>query len=726
MKKEKQSMTQNTPNDLYDFFRKHEKNMNNQNKGRNKQNNETMYSDHSQKLAFHKTPNLFNTSFPNNSFFKNAKYEMDQNNNFKKIFDIRRENTPKKDLSGSGLLQNPLFDDSKKNKLIIPIVKKKQPARREASRTKSKEPKQQNERGTSKPKRIPKRQKSARLKQMLANKQLKMKKKKRKEKIEKLFGKRTIMKWRKAAPKAKNRNKKKPIKFSRNPKINLFMKSRFERIRFHFNNNSDQIKKKFPFANLPKSLTYSFLEQCLKKDGNTVRLEMNRLEYMVNSVSPDHIRKFHKMNFLESLIPYLIFRMFGEMDEIKDFIFKLFSSYVKRNYRSFCSYKYLLAKNLDFFKMQKIFKKIVPQDCPELTQEFKFDFDRSRIRLVEYKAPGINRFSFYVDIFLLLVYTNAGIFYFIDDWRMLMYIFESLKKQQKFSLLKQFSKINSIKKINEKLNQTFGSSVVFSKFDFVQIIGEFEHIIFSKGLLDKLGIVPGGVDKAKPIVSQSVPEADCKIVDMRPQTPKQVITIGSSESDVESEAEKTRLDHIKTPDPGYLTKRPGISQKPVNYQMQFPTEKCHFLETFLKCSDTKSIVFYDFGSDLLKAKFDFGLIRVEELSPEDKMAIKQVVARLVGSESTRRVGKLIFEMVTSGSRSVKEYVRNLNLLQDFFLRVGEDNVPCSLRLGVIRVLYKMREMNGFLTKLFFGAKEDVQNQQKFQVISSLKKVKSYI
>ena len=515
---------------------------------------------------------------------------------------------------------------------------------------------------------------------------------------------------------------------SKNIDMKAMDKKKFERLQYIWGANARKISKVF----LQNRSFWDFAKFSAIRNNNAaqVRLGLNKLEYMLYYTLENQSRKHLCMSLYEFFVIYLFsanatsLEVTGKSD-VAGSSAELLSTYLKRTVKNVRSNGDVLKCNLKAEDAEILFKQLVPKMILDYSQELEFNFVAMRLKYVKIRSVGAVRFSFFIDLYLLDLYQQNGIVYFVDDLRFVVNIFHYLKNNRQMDFLREFTSTQSKSEIQAKIDHFFGSLEIqmFIKYKFENVFAEFENLILSRNLIKKVDL-NGNVKMTKDQVQDEPKKLSprlrrkCLFIIKNPKR-------GEKREKVKEPVEAKRV-HVKQESArrSFLTKRARFSRKPADETQNSGNRIVK--KRFLAVEGTSDVVFYNFGVDYLKSRFNFAKIKIEELSHNEKLILKHIVRNLLNDQDTECLGDLIYQMLTSNSSSIKEYMRNIDLFYEYFNRLREQYIPADLKFNVIQILYKIREMNRFLTKTFFkeeasGKKSGVAIKSGFQT-----KTESYI
>ena len=305
------------------------------------------------------------------------------------------------------------------------------------------------------------------------------------------------------------------------------------------------------------------------------------------------------------------------------------------------------------------------------------------------------RYSFYIDLYLLKIFIENGIHNFSDHPSIMYYVYKTLKTH---GMKTQWHELREILKGNDEVNFLLNPSYVDLKQEdigsmkFTQILGDFEYLIFKNNLLKNLGIKNMIVYCSKDGQNKVHIKGLRRLLKLNDGISGGVVCGKFDHFEQDEHEENEQMFECISED-----------EHPEDTIQDIPESKPKVTVTREVIVDKTldKIVFYDYGVTILKNYFDFSRLRIEELSENDKKLLKNIVFKYLDDRDKKVLGTLLYQILVFKSSNLKEYLRNLELFREYMTRFDHNCVPRTEKLGVVHVMFKVREMINFLNKVFF-------------------------
>jgi len=259
-----------------------------------------------------------------------------------------------------------------------------------------------------------------------------------------------------------------------------------------------------------------------------------------------------------------------------------------------------------------------------------------------------------------------------------------IRKDINKTIKHEFVKLNEIEFINECLE-------VFIK--------NFEKLIISKKLLYEFGIkkIYYYENEYKFNVFDNSESENTKNGKM--------IKFDSDNDILTSKKDKYKVMGKKTTKVSYLEKRSSITSNSDYSDSEdlksLKNKNKSTMSLSILNNDVSDIIFYDYGINLLKKMYNFEKLKIEDISNKEKLILKKIIVSLHEKKDSENTGNIIYQMITSNSENLKEYLRNIELFYEYMNRIGQENIPSMYAFKMIQILFKIREMIKFVTKKYF-------------------------
>lgn len=472
--------------------------------------------------------------------------------------------------------------------------------------------------------------------------------------------------------------------------------------------------------------------------GKEGRLRLNRLNFMIQKITPRPSRNYEQFSLFES---YLILKLFvlpqnqahAQFDT--EAVVQILSDYLGREKQSIYSQKENLENNTKFVNSIDLVEHLLFDHLGEDAQDFKFGRESEVVQIFEKEGTGVVRFSFLVDIFLLHFYILYNVTNFVDKMDMVIKIINALTNNSDFEIPQKYKlKTKWIKRVyyrTTKSKRRFIADydfMIFNEEKYIEMIGHFEEVIESKGW--KAGLIltnntfpqtrppalsAGLLPSENPVKSVSnddsiedftdsiirkvmKPKKDRKRLKRQKPRKSQATNIDISHQSSHNYFLSKRELEAETGKKNSAFKRVRHEQVPLETHPKSPASPVDCASPQMRAED---ICFLTFGIDHLKKQFNFQEIEVEELSRADK----EVLADLVGSEREAQdnLQKNILRMLLKQeSSSVKEFLRNASISLRNLRLLDLTHLDSKKVISVSQVFYKIEKVVEFIRNTSFA------------------------
>lgn len=363
---------------------------------------------------------------------------------------------------------------------------------------------------------------------------------------------------------------------------------------------------------------------------------------------------------------------------------------------------------------------------------FEFRENLENIRTIHFKKVISNmellykriRFSVVIDMYIMMKCIENKYDHFIEDYEIVFQMFDYLKKNKQFD----FSKLKTDetmpttpKKVDQIIEQN--SFLIFQRDKYIKKIIDFENLILEKKIIENF-------IESLPFenLAQSI-----KVKFHNSSSKKNVLESQEKKKEIQRPSHLSLKHDDKTTNPLCTISRMAVNDSIVNqssdtfiiksnmlnpqlikrnnYDVGANTnpETCKFEDNVVHSRELDHeikrlnfpIIFDAFGIQEIKKKFQFNFLNLEEFNLEDKKALKLIVKHFDSFPETAMKAKILQKILSSPSTSMKEYLRNLEIVSNFMEELDIDSLNENLGMKVIYFLYKARKLICFIRENFF-------------------------
>ena len=488
------------------------------------------------------------------------------------------------------------------------------------------------------------------------------------------------------------------------------------------------------YSSFPNLVDYA------NKHQKNIDFQINKLEYYKRINFDKCFRKDEKLSIYELFIMSFFHEKYDDISNNEQ-VLNLLGSYF---YRPMSLVKSSIESSLEELKSKiKIvdFNKLVSEVLVGMSQELQIKKSIHPFDLASASSSGIIRFSFYIDLFVLILCDRCNLSQFPNDYSVLVNVKKFLKKDSGIkkvkNVLMQYEKQQKFRSI-ENIDDLDG----LVKFGIDKCLNKIEELIFEKKKLHPFCIVKkveydpqkrmyqdltkktnyntknvgtkmitfeedllqNTKNMQNNFLPQSTNKENPKCLEKYPIKQKASTSITQTEIKTTSKKEKC-----------LLGKRPEFSTDSIeiksgdNHTHLDKEEQINYQG--LLNNNTSDIIFFNFGISFLKQYFRFDSIRIEELSKRDILFLKKFVSKLIKNQGTNYLGEILFQIITFRPCTIKEYLRNLELFHDILNKVGDQNLQKKNFLQMIHLIIKVRDILKFLNSRFFPEQEILEKSE---------------
>ena len=517
------------------------------------------------------------------------------------------------------------------------------------------------------------------------------------------------------------KNKINPLLVNFGEKLNEeeLVKIRYERIRLLWNHNYPSILKHAPnLKRIPK------FENFLKKHSHVseknkktlVRLALNRMDFILQRLV---VKGKDSRNLFSVFDEFMTFVIIIVNNEKKTgTIAKLLASYLGRSINTVRAQTQRMNRIMNVTSQYYLYNSVVRDKLRELSQEVKLLSSLKDTMLLKDRRTRVVRFSFSIDLFLLILYKELGLPEYVDDFEILQEVHAALKEKRRINVSRTDNwseRMYNEKQFVKKFSMMFNNEEEYLKF-----IEDLEDMIIKSGFLknfenDILTENSLNFENVSDKKSQDSQEIKSEFKDKENASHTESSLSQESKNSKKSEKESlSRVDESENKQNGSiqrsqtpleeLRKRVFVSYDLNKSSCDVSISNNNSNNKILKLK-VEHILFTNWGIDQIKSRFNFDRIEVENLTISERIALINLIQLLNMDPYNSQFSSYL--MIVTGCRpqSIKEYIRNLNIYLRLIRTLPNIVLSLDIKLNLINISYKIQKIIKFIRTKFFYQKQ---------------------
>ena len=438
---------------------------------------------------------------------------------------------------------------------------------------------------------------------------------------------------------------------------------------------------------------------------------LNSLDYIQSKFISNYYKPV-KMLSLYDIIVSILFQIVPRKRENQKEVQELLLTYLGRSNSSL-----LYIRN----KFRLIIRKIRDERTFLLDLIYQIEDNLENIRIIntQFALPNTElknkriRFSVFIDLYILILCVKKGQVVFVEDYQQVLAMFEGLRTGHEFEFKDRPSGRDSADK--PSVEQIFArNDLLFTEFaKYRAQLFEFEDLIRKQKIIENFiefqfqskkkscskikETKQKGAKHRKP--KQEVNKQQNSIEKYLPPQKHKLTNDSSLEKSIEAFLKKHQKNGTS------LLKRSFVETEMGSF---FTNEKCKTEDTLFSKKMQESLLeknvavnFDKFGYDVIKSKFEFECLDLEEFSNVDKSMLMVIVEFYERHPSTRIKANMLRRVLSFEASSIKGFVRNLEILNNFIDDLDLECLDEKVNMNILYFLYKSKKLISFIRKNFF-------------------------
>jgi hypothetical protein len=554
-----------------------------------------------------------------------------------------------------------------------------------------------------------------------------------------------------------------PIKMSKVDRKLKFLKyslreqnlaeDKFQRISRLWNSNLEILRKLHPSI---KDLgSFSFFKRRFKGlpkeiKSRRMRLELNRLDFILRQVIRPPPEKRQNVSMYDQFLIYQVIHIRNEFKTGR--VSQLLRQYMQKSVSTISKQIRKLTSLMGTDSLKYLYKRVISGEFQELAQEVRMSPSLSKFGvLAEHQVKPV-RFSFVIDLFLLFFFKDLGSVEFLENWKLLDYVYKKLVKKEKIRFDDGSSWSHGFQGIRG-FRKNF--AILFEEPEkYLDIMLDFEDRLLQTGFMKgfDLGFLvesdthleseynqdrnsfesvkknndsdqdseddednedneddednddndSSGKSASQKVKSNSTSRNENQSIQSERNNKNQ-----SSTEKEESISETRKINPI----PITLRNNQNLLQKR-NFNLVFDPQSNipkhlntsdPLLSSEITNLDTKNITFLDYGMNHIQRHFNLDQINIEDLSLSEKSSIINIITDLSQDTQNKSLSRYLFLCVQTNSTSMKHFVRNLRIVMDLIRKIPKLKVSPRVTLDLMHMAYKLNKLIEFVELNYFDA-----------------------